>query len=74
MSVSVENSDMPRASSERIEHSLALRSSYLRPSLSDVRLISENKPWKLLWKDSFSMYLKPNCRVSSSLSLWVLAS
>lgn len=48
------------------EGGLAFRSSYLRPSLSDATFISENKTWKLLWKDSSSMYLKPFCSVLSS--------
>src|SRR3546814_5931387 len=72
-STSVEKSAMPSAILLMMEHSLALRSAYLRPSLSEARLISENRPWKWLWKDSSSVYLKPCCRVFSSSSLWVLA-
>jgi len=38
---------------------------WVRPSFSDPKLISEKRPWKVLWKDSFSMYLKPSRRVRS---------
>ena len=43
------------------------------PSFSDERLISENRPPNVLWNDSFSIYLKPACRVFNSSSFWVRA-
>ena len=36
-------------------------------------MISENRPEKVLWNDSFSMYLKPACSVLSSSPSWVRA-
>jgi len=42
-----------------IAQSREFRSSYFLPSLSEARLISENRPWKVLSNDSFSTYLNP---------------
>ena len=61
--MSEENSASPLAISVMMVQSLAFRSAYVLPSLSEPRLISENRPLNVLWKDSFSMYLKPACRV-----------
>ncbi len=71
--MSEENSASPLAISAMMEQSLAFRSSYFRPSLSEPRFISENSPLKVLSKDSFSMYLKPAWRVLSSSPFWVRA-
>ena len=53
--------------------SLAFRSSYFLPSLGELRSISENRPWKVLSKDSVSIYLKPACSVFRSSAFWVRA-
>jgi hypothetical protein len=66
MSVLVENRAMPSAILVRMVQSFLLRSAGVRPSFSELRLISENSPWKLAAKDSFSMCLKPRSRVCSS--------
>ena len=56
MSRAMENWAMPSAILAMMVQSFLLRSAGLRPSLSELRLISEKSPWKRLPKDSFSMY------------------
>ena len=55
MSRAVENWAMPSAILAMMTQSFLFRSAGLRPSLSELRLISEKSPWKRLPKDSFSM-------------------
>ena len=71
--MSDEKSAGPLAISAIIAQSLAFRSSYFLPGLSEPRLISENRPQKVLSNDSFSMYLNPSGNVLSSSPFCVRA-
>ena len=56
---------------DRAELGVAVR--VVLPELVRAEVDLREQPWKVLWKDSFSMYLKPSCSVLSSSPFWVRA-